>query len=166
MAITTVSDWLFEFLVAFFTPPLFETMPVGYYFLLVGSCIVSGLVVWLVYVETGEQTLEEIGGIFGDEQAPPRIPDADDKVMNLRRRRARGHSTVSMSSQITAVTNATAAASHLTLHDPTTLHPMNSRDLSALLSPHDNTAAAASQTTLTSVTGKGERKPFESEKDV
>ncbi|KAJ7108571.1 hypothetical protein C8R44DRAFT_636140 [Mycena epipterygia] len=157
MAITTVSDWLFEFLVAFWTPPLFEIMRGAYYFLLVGFCIISGFVVWLVYVETGHQTLEEIGGMFGDETAPPRILDKDDQVMNLRRRRARGHSTVSMSSQITAVTSQ-AATSQLTLH---ATHGRN------LLSPHDN-PAATSEVTLASAAGEAAatEKPLESEKDV
>ncbi|KAJ7682946.1 hypothetical protein B0H17DRAFT_1160979 [Mycena rosella] len=112
MAITTVSDWLFEFLVAFWTPPLFEVLRGAYYFLLVGSCVASGLVVWLVYVETGHQTLEEIGGMFGDEQAPPRVLDEDDPILNLRRRRARGHSTVSISSQITAAATLPSSPGH------------------------------------------------------
>ncbi|KAJ6595902.1 general substrate transporter [Mycena vulgaris] len=150
MAITTVSDWLFEFLVAFWTPPLFECLRGAYYFLLVGSCIVSGFVVWLVYVETGNQTLEEIGGI-------------EDPILNLRRRRARGHSTVSMSSQITAVTHATAATSHLTLH---TTHA-HGRNQTGFLSPQAS-SAATSQVTLTSVPedAAATKKHVESEKDV
>ncbi|KAJ7439368.1 general substrate transporter [Mycena latifolia] len=161
MAITTVSDWLFEFLVAFWTPPLFEILRGAYYFLLVGSCIASGLVVWLVYVETGNETLEAIGGkMFGDEQVPSRVLDVDDPVLNVRRRRVRGHSTVSMSSQITAVTTA-AMASRLTLHGP------HDRNQSALLPPH-GTPAGNSQVTLTSVAGDAAatEKSVESEKDV
>ncbi|KAF7351281.1 General substrate transporter [Mycena sanguinolenta] len=72
MALSTMSDWIFEFIVAFVTPPLFEIMRGGYYFDLVGFCVISSVLPWLVFVETSCETLEEIGGIFGDEQAPPR----------------------------------------------------------------------------------------------
>ncbi|KAJ7739994.1 general substrate transporter [Mycena maculata] len=157
MAITTVSDWLFEFLVAFWTPPLFEILRGAYYFLLVGCCIISGLLVWFVFVETGTETLEEIGGVFGDETAPPRVLDEDDLILNLRRRRARGHSTLSMGSQLTTLTEM-AAASEFTLHNAdqggTFLHPHNDR-------------AGTSQMTLTSVVEEEKPKDqVESEKDV
>lgn len=162
MALTTVSDWLFEFIMAFCTPTLFEVMRGAYYFALVGSCIVSGLFVWLVYIETGNDTLEAIGGKFGDEQPPLRILDADDLVLNVRRRRARGHSTVSMSSQITAGTTA-AMASRLTLH------PSHDTNQPAVLLPHGSSAGdSGSQVTLTSVGGAAAamEKPLGSEKDV
>ncbi|KAJ6558100.1 hypothetical protein B0H19DRAFT_1149932 [Mycena capillaripes] len=149
MAITTVSDWLFEFIVAFATPPLFEILRGAYYFILVGFCLVSGLLVWFVFVETGSQTLEEIGGMFGDEQAPPRVLDEYDPVLNIRRRRARGRSTVSMSSQLTAVMNGAPAASQLTLH---ATHGRN------LLPSHHHDSAATSQVTLASATaGPGQK---------
>ncbi|KAF7360274.1 General substrate transporter [Mycena venus] len=151
MAVTTVSDWLFEFIVAFATPPLFEIMRGGYYFVLVGFCIVSGVLVWLVFVETGSGTLEEIGGMFGDEQAPPRVlGDEDDPVLNVRRRRMRGHSTVSMSSQLTAVMNGTVAA-----HAPGYVS-----DQTGLLRPHHG-SAASSEVTLTPSTGSREKEKDE-----
>jgi hypothetical protein len=153
MAITTVSDWLFEFIVAFATPILFEILRGAYYFVMVGFCIISGLLVWFLFVETGNQTLEEIGGIFGDEQAPPRVPDEDDPVLNVRRRRARGHSTVSMTSQLTAVMNGTAAASQITSH-------ATGRN-QALLQPHHDSAAASEVTLAPAAAARVEK-----EKDV
>ncbi|KAJ7158266.1 general substrate transporter [Mycena crocata] len=157
MAIATVADWVFEGCVAFWTPPAFEALRGAYYFLLAGSCIVSGFVVWLVYVETGEQTLEEIGGVFGDERAPPRIRDEDDPVLNVRRRRVRGHSVVSMSSQITAVSATGAATSQLTLH---AAHGRNH----ATLHPPGHKEAVTSQETLTSAADA--EKTVDSDKDV
>ncbi|KAJ7778238.1 general substrate transporter [Mycena metata] len=150
MAITTVSDWLFEFIVAFITPPLFEIMRGAYYFILVGFCVLSGIVVFFVFVETSSQTLEEIGGVFGDETPPPRVLDGDeDLVASVRRRHAKGHSTLSMSSQITAVTVAT------------NVNANPNAAASQLLRPHHD-SAATSQATLTSVIGEKE----EEKKDV
>ncbi|KAF7318874.1 General substrate transporter [Mycena chlorophos] len=72
MAVSTISDWLFEFVVAFAAPSTFETLRAGAYFLMAGFCIISWIVVWLVFVETGMTTLEEVGGVFGDEVVRPR----------------------------------------------------------------------------------------------
>ncbi|KAF8186936.1 hypothetical protein K438DRAFT_1919850 [Mycena galopus ATCC 62051] len=118
-----------------------------YYFVLVGCCIVSGVLVWLVFVETGCETLEEVGRMFGDEQAPPRVlSDEEDPVFNVRRRRARGHSTVSMSSQLTAVMNGVGAASQVTL-------PATDQNRTGLLRPHHDSAV-----TLTPTMASGRRK--------
>ncbi|KAJ6487861.1 general substrate transporter [Mycena sanguinolenta] len=154
MALSTMSDWIFEFIVAFATPPLFEIMRGGYYFVLVGFCVISGVLVWLVFVETSCETLEEIGGMFGDEQAPPRmLSDEEDPVHNVCRRRARGHSTVSMSSQLTAVMNGVGAASQVAL-------PATGRNQTGLLRPQHG-SAAASEVTLAPTTALGEKEKDE-----
>ncbi|KAJ6631285.1 general substrate transporter [Mycena sp. CBHHK59/15] len=134
MGLTTASDWLFESAVGLWTPSLFEVLHGAYYFLLVGSCLISGLVVWLVYVETGHQSLEEIGGMFGDQVPPPRKLEQEDPVLALQRRRGRGRSTLSMNSEVTAVTSL-LARSQVTLH------------------PTPDAQAATSQITLLSTTG-------------
>ncbi|KAF8450325.1 general substrate transporter [Boletus edulis BED1] len=67
MSLSTGVNWLFNFIIAFITPPLFEVMNAGYYFLLVGFCIISFFVVWFVYPETAHKTLEELGEVFGDQ---------------------------------------------------------------------------------------------------
>lgn len=72
MSLSTGTNWLFNFIIAFITPPLFEVMNAGYYFLLVGFCIISFIVVWFVYPETAHKTLEELGEVFGD-----RVSDED-----------------------------------------------------------------------------------------
>ncbi|KAJ7276093.1 hypothetical protein B0H12DRAFT_1227285 [Mycena haematopus] len=67
----------------------------GYYVVLVGFCVVCGVLMWLAFVETG---------------------DEEDPVLNISRRRARGQSTVSMSSQLMAM-NGLGAASQLSLQE-------------------------------------------------
>ncbi|KAJ3515122.1 hypothetical protein NLJ89_g1957 [Agrocybe chaxingu] len=50
MALSTATNWLSNFIVAFITPPLFAVLGAGYYFLLLGR----------------GRTLEELGEVFGD----------------------------------------------------------------------------------------------------
>jgi hypothetical protein len=66
MSLSTGTNWLFNFIVAFITPPLFNAINAGYYFVLVGFCIISLVVVWFVYPETAHHTLEDLGEVFGD----------------------------------------------------------------------------------------------------
>jgi hypothetical protein len=66
MALCTSSNWLSNFIIAFITPPLFKALKGGYYFLLMGSCVISGVFVYFVYPETAHSTLEELGEVFGD----------------------------------------------------------------------------------------------------
>ena len=70
MALSTVSNWLCNFIIAFITPPLFAILSGGYYFLLFGSCIISGITVWFLYPETAFLSLEQLGSAFGDEAKP------------------------------------------------------------------------------------------------
>ncbi|KAH9050009.1 general substrate transporter [Lactarius hengduanensis] len=66
MALSTISNWACNFIIAFITPPLFDAISGGYYFVLMGSCIVSGVVVFFVYPETAHATLEQLSQVFGD----------------------------------------------------------------------------------------------------
>ena len=66
MAISNMSNWLCNFIIAFITPPLFAVLRGGYYFVLVGSCVISAFVVYFVYPETAHRTLEELGEVFND----------------------------------------------------------------------------------------------------
>ncbi|EMD40454.1 hypothetical protein CERSUDRAFT_62439 [Gelatoporia subvermispora B] len=66
MALSTTSNWICNFIIAFITPPLFSAIDAGYYFILLGFCIISGFFVWAVYPETAHKTLEELGTVFGD----------------------------------------------------------------------------------------------------
>ncbi|KAJ7486560.1 general substrate transporter [Mycena latifolia] len=108
MALTAAADWLAEGAAALAAPPLFRVLGGGYYLLLGGACAVSGVV-------TGGQPLEAIGGVFGDAQPPPpRRIEQEDRVLDVRRRRVRGRSAVSITSQLTAVTS-TGGTSQISL---------------------------------------------------
>ncbi|KAJ7064819.1 general substrate transporter [Mycena amicta] len=160
MAVATISDWLFEFIVAFAAPSTFESLRAASYFLLAGFCLLSWFVVWLVFVETGMTTLEEVGGVFGDEMAPPRvIEDGDDPVQNLRRRRARGHTTLSMNSaQMTGLTQVMSVASRLTQGlGSRDGHGQHTTAVDGSLFPSQayTTGAPSSETTLTPSVGEG-----------
>jgi hypothetical protein len=71
-ALANISDWAFNFLIAIFTPPLFDVLRAEYYFLLMRSCIVSFFIVFFIYPETGNMSLEQLGVAFGDDM-PERI---------------------------------------------------------------------------------------------
>ncbi|KAI0303199.1 general substrate transporter [Russula brevipes] len=66
MALSTVSNWLSNFVIAFASTPLFDVISGGYYFILLGSCIISGIVVFFAYPETAHVTLEQLSQVFGD----------------------------------------------------------------------------------------------------
>ncbi|KAF8588746.1 sugar transporter 1 [Ramaria rubella] len=66
MALATGANWLFNFAIAYATPPLFSALGAGYYFIIVGFVVISFFLVLLVYPETGHRTLEELGDVFGD----------------------------------------------------------------------------------------------------
>lgn len=66
MALSTSVNWISNFIIAFITPPLFAVSGGGYYFLLLGFCLISGIFVCFVYRETAGKTLEELGSVFGD----------------------------------------------------------------------------------------------------
>jgi hypothetical protein len=66
MALSTVANWMSNFVIAFITPPLFKAISGGYYFVLLGFCIISGIVVYFVYPETAHVTLEQLSKVFGD----------------------------------------------------------------------------------------------------
>ena len=96
MSLSTGMNWLFNFIIAFITPPLFQVMNAGYYFLLVGFCVISFLVVWFVYPETAHRTLEELGQVFGD-----RVTD-DDKLTQVEAEQSASATKVAAASVLTA----------------------------------------------------------------
>jgi hypothetical protein len=55
-----------NFIIAFITPPLFDAISGGYYFILLGFCVISGIVVFFVYPETAHVTLEQLSQVFGE----------------------------------------------------------------------------------------------------
>jgi len=71
VALSTVSNWMSNFVIAFITPPLFRVLSGGYYFVLVGFCIISGIFVFFVYPETSHVALEQLSQVFGDTALEP-----------------------------------------------------------------------------------------------
>jgi hypothetical protein len=67
MALATGSNWIWNFIVAFITPPLFNAISGGYYFIIVGFVTISFFLVWFVYRETAHCTLEQLSAVFGEE---------------------------------------------------------------------------------------------------
>ncbi|KAJ7698092.1 general substrate transporter [Mycena rosella] len=149
MALTTAADWLAEGLSGLVAGPLVHALGGGYYFLLAGACGVSGLVVWGVFVETGDQPLEAIGGVFGDAQPPPRRIEQEDAVLKVSGG-MRGGAGVALGAG-TAVgmgTGAAAAASQATLQ---TAHLGASK---VTLQPAGASSASTSQLTLQIAAGR------------
>ena len=66
MALSTSTNWISNFVIAFITPPLFSAAGGGYYFLLLGFCLISLGFVFLVYRETAGRSLEQLGEVFGE----------------------------------------------------------------------------------------------------
>ncbi len=66
MALSTVSNWTSNFIIAFITPSLFNAISGGYYFVLLGFCVISGIVVFFLYPETAHVTLEQLSQVFSD----------------------------------------------------------------------------------------------------
>ena len=76
MALSTSTNWICNFIIAFITPPLFSALGGGYYFLLLGFTAISGIFVWFVYPETAGKTLEDLGEVFGDSDVAVRMEHA------------------------------------------------------------------------------------------
>jgi hypothetical protein len=61
-----------NFIVAFITPPFFDVISSGCYFVLVGFCVISGVFVFSVYPDAAHFTLKQFAQVFGDT-----VPDSD-----------------------------------------------------------------------------------------
>lgn len=66
MALSTSTNWVSNFIIAFITPPLISATGGGYYFLLLGFSLISLISVFFAYRETAGKTLEQLGEVFGD----------------------------------------------------------------------------------------------------
>jgi len=75
MALSTSVNWISNFIVAFITPPLFSALEGGYYFLLLGFTVISGICVYFLYPETAGKTLEQLGEVFGDHDIPLKVEE-------------------------------------------------------------------------------------------
>ncbi|KAF6759508.1 general substrate transporter [Ephemerocybe angulata] len=78
MAVAAATNWFFNFILAFIAPPLFAAIHGAFYFILLASCLASAGFVYVACPETAGKTLEELGEVFGDQEA------VDEKVDGYR----------------------------------------------------------------------------------
>ncbi|KAI9745197.1 MAG: hypothetical protein M1818_001475 [Claussenomyces sp. TS43310] len=66
IALSTVSNWLNNFIIGLITPPLVENTNWGAYVFFAVFCVFSGIWTWIFVRETNGRTLEEMDIVFGD----------------------------------------------------------------------------------------------------
>ncbi|KAL3477566.1 putative MFS sugar transporter [Aspergillus californicus] len=66
MALATMSNWIFNFIIGMVSPDAFAGINGYFYLVIAGFCLFSAGLVWVYYVETANCTLEEIALLFGD----------------------------------------------------------------------------------------------------
>ncbi|TBU44795.1 general substrate transporter [Dichomitus squalens] len=92
MALSTTANWISNFIIAFITPPLFSAIDGGYYFILVGFCVISGVFVFFVYPETAHKTLEELGSVFDDQVSNEEVEKCEQATLHVPETAVRGDS--------------------------------------------------------------------------
>lgn len=76
MAISTLSNWIFNFAIGMSAPDAFSGIGGYYYVIIAGFCLISVCLAYFYYVETADHTLEEIAVAFGDKAFA-----ADDEIV-------------------------------------------------------------------------------------
>ncbi|KAG2205912.1 hypothetical protein INT46_002532 [Mucor plumbeus] len=79
MALAVSSNWLSNFAVGLWTPPLLEAIGWATYLFYAAWNLVALFVVWKWFVETKGKSLEEIDAIFNDGAAATEIDDLNDE---------------------------------------------------------------------------------------
>jgi len=69
VALSTCSNWLFNFIIGLITPPLVESTGFGAYVFFAVFCLLSLLWVYWFVPETAGKTLEEMDHVFKDLRA-------------------------------------------------------------------------------------------------
>jgi len=64
MAMSTASNWLWNFLLAFFTPFIVGDIDFRYGYIFAGSLALAAAVVWFFVIEGQGRTLEEIDTMY------------------------------------------------------------------------------------------------------
>ena len=67
MALSTASNWIFNFLIGMISPDAFAGIGGYFYVIIAGFCLFSAGLAKFYYVETADHTLEEIATAFGDQ---------------------------------------------------------------------------------------------------
>ena len=70
MALATASNWLWNFLLAFFTPFITKSIGFKYGYVFAGCNLFAGLLVYLFVVEGQGRTLEELDTMYLERVAP------------------------------------------------------------------------------------------------
>ncbi len=89
MALSTASNWTWNFLIAFFTPFITNAIDFKYGYVFAGCNLVAGLVVYLFVIEGQGRTLEELDTMYL-ERVPPRksakwVAPSKEEMSNLRK---------------------------------------------------------------------------------
>ncbi|KAM0549079.1 hypothetical protein ACHAPJ_009654 [Fusarium lateritium] len=77
VAISTTTNWLFNFIIGMSSPKAFAGIHGYYYVIILGFCLFSVGLVKFYFVETAHHTLEEISTAFGDKA----FMDDDNQIM-------------------------------------------------------------------------------------
>ncbi len=64
MGIATAANWIFTFLIAFFTPFITEAIGFAYGYIFAGCCLAAFFVVFFFLIESKGRTLEEIDTMY------------------------------------------------------------------------------------------------------
>ena len=64
MGIATAANWIFTFLIAFFTPFITDAIGFAYGYFFGGCCFVAVVVVFLFLIESKGRTLEEVDTMY------------------------------------------------------------------------------------------------------
>lgn len=96
MALSTASNWLWNFLLAFFTPFITRAIDFRYGYVFAGTNVLGGLIVYIFVIEGQGRTLEEIDtmyllGVKPWESAKWVVPPLEELSGDVRRRLEEGN---------------------------------------------------------------------------
>jgi hypothetical protein len=96
MALSTASNWLWNFLLAFFTPFITRAIDFRYGYVFAGTNVLGGLIVYFFVIEGQGRTLEEIDtmyllGVKPWESAKWVVPPLEELSGDVRRRLEEGN---------------------------------------------------------------------------
>ncbi|KAK7428471.1 hexose transporter hxt5 [Neonectria magnoliae] len=89
MALSTASNWLWNFLLAFFTPFITKEIDFRYGYVFAGCNIIGGLLVYFFVIEGQGRTLEEIDTMYLENVPPAKsakwVPPPPDEMARIRK---------------------------------------------------------------------------------
>lgn len=89
MALATASNWIWNFLIAFFTPFITKDIDFRYGYVFAATNVVGGLIVYFFCMEGQGRTLEEIDTMYVQHVSPRKsdkwIPPPPEELARIRR---------------------------------------------------------------------------------